>query len=307
MKILIAGASGLIGHALVDALEKKGHQVITLVRKKNLTGPEAVFWDPEQQQLDPDQIEGVDAIINLAGENVASGRWSDDKKKNIHDSRVNCTMLLSSTVAKLRKKPHVWINASAIGYYGDRGNEPLTENSAPGSAFLSKVCQDWETAVSSGGTRVVVLRIGIVLSGHGGALKRMLPPFKMGLGGILGTGQQYMSWIALPDLVDIFLFALEKESLSGPVNAVSPQPLTNQEFTETLGSFLGRPTVFPVPAFAARLLFGEMADELLLSSARVVPEKLQQSGYAFKYPYLENALEAVLNPNQNEIAASPPQ
>jgi len=242
--------------------------------------------------------EGFDAVIHLAGESIASDRWTEAKKRAIRDSRVIGTRLVSEAIARMKKPPQVLICASAIGYYGDRGDELLKEGSAAGSGFLPDVCKAWEAATVPAvqkGVRVVNLRFGIILSAQGGAFAKMLTPFKMGVGGNLGSGTQYMSWIALDDVVGVIAYALETNSLSGPVNTVCPQAVTNAEFTQTLGRVLRRPTIFPMPAFAARLVFGEMADALLLSSARVVPDVLTQSGYSFQWPDLEGAFRHLLN------------
>lgn len=310
MKIVIAGASGLVGKALCTHLEIDGHTVFKLHRTKE---EGKLFWDPEKGYLEPGALEEMDAVINLAGENIAAGRWTEEHKKNILQSRVKATRLIAETLVKLQHPPKVWINASAIGYYGDRGEEPLTESSSSGTGFLAKVCRQWEAAtegsdVSSNGvhpknipltnTRIVRLRIGAVLSEEGGALKKMLLPFKLGLGGIIGSGEQYISWITLDDLVRVISFCLTKETLKGPVNAVTPSPVTNRTFTRTLGSVLHRPTIVPLPAFIVKTAFGEMGQELLLSSTRVLPEQLQNSGFTFAYPDLKNALEHLLKGNQ---------
>ena len=296
MHILITGSSGLIGSALVPFLATGGHQVTRLVRSQPRGQEMAMRWDPEAGILDAKSLEGVDAVVHLAGENIAE-RWSPEKKTRIHDSRVKGTRLLSDTLARLERSPKVLVCASAIGYYGDRGEEVLTEINPAGRGFLAEVCQAWEEAAEPArqkGIRVVSLRFGMVLSSAGGALAKMLPPFRLGLGGALGSGRQYVSWIAIDDAVGAIQHALTTETLQGPANTVAPQAVTNQEFTKVLGKVLGRPTVLPMPAFAARLMFGEMADELLLASARVEPAKLLSTGYAFRYPDLEAALRHVL-------------
>jgi uncharacterized protein (TIGR01777 family) len=296
MNILVTGSSGLIGSALLPFLTTGGHQVTRLVRSQPRAGEMAVRWDPDAGALDPKSLEGVDAVVHLAGENIAA-RWTAAKKRQIRDSRVKGTRLLSDTLARLETPPKVLVCASAIGYYGDRGEEVLTEESAAGSGFLAEVCRAWEGAAEPArqkGIRVVHLRFGVVLSPAGGALAKMLPPFRLGLGGPLGHGRQYMSWIAIDDAVGAIQHALNVAALQGPTNAVAPSPVTNQQFTKTLGKVLGRPTLFPMPAFAARLMFGEMADELLLASARVQPTKLLSTGYAFRYPDLEAALRHLL-------------
>ena len=243
------------------------------------------------------QLEGQDAVVHLAGENIAGAPWSQERKKTIRDSRVVGTRFLCDSLLRLERPPETLVSASATGYYGDRGEEILREESGPGEGFLAEVCRDWEEATGEAvrkGMRVVNLRIGMVLSAEGGALAKMLPTFRAGAGGRVGSGRQYMSWIALPDLVDAIRHAIATDSLRGPVNAVSPHPVTNREFTKTLGHVLGRPTVAFLPAFAARLLFGEMADELLLASARVEPAKLLASGYRFRLPEVEGAIRYLL-------------
>ncbi|MDZ8118579.1 TIGR01777 family oxidoreductase [Pontiella agarivorans] len=281
MKVLISGSHGLIGTALVTQFTESGHEIQRLGR--NLS--------------EPLNMEGVNAVIHLAGENIAQGRWNDKKKKTIRESRVAGTKALSEQIAQSKHKPRVFISGSAIGYYGDRGDIKLDEKSSPGSGFLPDVCEEWENcthAASDAGVRTVQLRTGIVLSNQGGALRKMLPPFKMGGGGVLGNGNQYMSWISIEDMVGAILHIIEHEEISGAVNMVAPTPHTNKEFTKALGKVLKRPTIMPMPAFAARLLFGEMADALLLSSTRVIPTVLLHSEYTFKHPDLESALKAVL-------------
>jgi uncharacterized protein (TIGR01777 family) len=297
MKILVTGSTGLVGSALIPALKSSGHQIARLVRSQPKDASE-VYWNPEQGTIKAVELEGLDAVVHLAGENLAAGRWTDEKKQRIRESRVKGTRLLSETLAQLNEKPAVLVSASAVGFYGSRGDEILTEQSASGSDFLAEVCREWELATQAAaqaGIRVVNLRFGVIFSGEGGALKKMLLPFRMGVGGKLGSGHQYMSWIALDDAVGAIEHALMNDSLRGPVNVVAPQAATNREFTKTLGRVLSRPTIFPVPAFAARLAFGEMADATLLSSQRVEPERLNEAGYAFKYPTLEAALRHVLN------------
>ena len=302
MKIIVSGASGLVGSALVPALGAGGHQVTALVRRESKQRAHAdvaeVEWDPNAGQLDAARLVGHDAAVHLAGESVTGGRWTAEKKRRIRESRVRSTRLLAETLARLQTRPRVLVCASAVGYYGNRGAEVLTEASAPGTDFLSDVCREWEAAAEparAAGIRVVHLRFGVVLSAEGGALAQMLTPFKLGIGGQLGSGAHYMSWLALDDAVGMIEHALADESLSGPVNAVAPQPVTNHEFTKTIGRVLGRPTLLPMPAFALRLALGEMADALLLSSARVEPQRLAAAGYQFKYPQLEGALRHVLH------------
>lgn len=294
MRIAISGSSGLVGSTLLPALREAGHSVTRLVRQS--PRPDDVLWDPSAGTIDVDKLEGVEAVIHLAGENIAGGRWTAARKARILESRVQGTRLLSESLARLQRPPHVLVSASAIGYYGDRADEELTEASPPGKGFLPEVCQAWEDATrpaAEGKIRVVNLRIGIVLSSRGGALAKMLLPFRLGVGGRVGSGNQYWSWITLAELVRVMQFAIDENQLRGPVNAVAGT-CTNREFTRALGKVLHRPTFLPMPAFAARLALGEMADALLLASARVLPEKLRQSGYSFQHPDLDAALPAAL-------------
>ncbi len=296
MHVAVSGSSGLIGSALIAFLAARGHQVTRLVRRSP-GGEREIQWDPEEGVRGLSRLEGVDAVVHLAGENIASGRWTPQRKAEIRRSRVEGTRRLCESFARLARPPKMLASASAIGYYGDRGDEILREDSPPGSDFLAQVCREWESAAepaSRAGIRVVHLRTGIVLSPVGGALKKMLLPFGLGLGGRIGTGAQYMSWITLDDVVGATYHALNTGSLLGPVNMVAPTPVTNSEFTRTLARVLRRPALAPMPAFAARLAFGEMADALLLASARVVPNRLQGSGYRFQYPELEGALRHLL-------------
>ncbi len=296
MNILVTGASGLIGSALVPFLAAGGHRVTRLVRSQPRPGEMAVRWDPAAGTLETSALQELDAVVHLAGENLAE-RWSAEKKTRIRESRVKGTRLLSQALAQLATPPKVLVSASAIGYYGNRGEEILTEESPSGSGFLAEVCRAWEAATEPAqqqGIRVVHPRFGIVLSSAGGALRKMLPAFRMGVGGMLGSGRQYVSWIALDDAVGAIHHTIMSETLQGPANAVAPNAVTNQEFTKILGKVLGRPTMVPLPAFAARLMFGEMADELLLASTRVRPAKLQATGYGYRYPELEVALRHLL-------------
>lgn len=300
--IAITGATGLVGSQLVPFLTTGGHRAISLTRKSaprqssaRPTAGESAVWNPGTGEILLD--EPLDAVIHLAGENIAGGRWNARRKQAIRESRVAPTRRLSQHLAQLPVTPKVLICASAIGYYGDRRDETLTEESPAGSGFLPEVCREWEEATRSAteaGIRVVNLRFGVILSPKGGALASMLTPFNLGAGGMVGPGRQYWSWIALDDVIGAIHHAIFSESLSGPVNVTAPQPATNREFTKTLGHVLHRPTIFPLPAFAARLMLGEMADALLLASARVLPARLQQSGYAFRFPDLEAALRHVL-------------
>lgn len=295
MKILISGASGLIGSALTRTATAAGHTVTPLVRKRGI--PSSVYWDPEAGALDGGSLEGTDAVIHLAGESIASRRWTQAQKARILDSRAKGTHLLASTLAQMKRRPAVMVSASAIGVYGDCGDRILTESSPIGSDFLAGVCREWERATmaaSNAGIRVVHPRTGIVLAKNGGALPKMVTPFKFGAGGKIGSGRQYMSWIDLEDEVQVILYCLQKESLNGPVNSVGPSPVTNSEFTKALGRALSRPSVLPLPAFAARLILGEMADALLLSSQRVEPTKLLSSGFVFRSTNLEDTLRRIL-------------
>ena len=296
MRIAVTGASGLVGSALLSFLASNKHACTKLVRSSP-TGSDEVRWDPATGQIAAAAIEGFDAVIHLAGEPIAEGRWTSAKKSKIRDSRVDATKRLAEGLVKLNRPPGVLIAASAIGFYGNRGDEVLTEESAAGTGFLAEVCREWEKAaepVVKAGIRVVNLRIGVVLSKFGGALPRMLLPFRMGVGGKIGSGKQYMSWIALDDLIGAAYHILTNNALSGPVNAVSPNPVTNLEFTKALGKVLSRPTLFPLPGVAARIALGEMADELLLASQRVKPARLIAGGFPFKFVEIESALRAVL-------------
>ena len=305
MKVVITGSTGLIGSALVPLLEGRGDRV-TRLRRGSPPGAGQAWWDPGSGLLSPDAFDGAGAVVHLAGENIASGRWTSARKSRIRDSRVLGTRLLCETLATLDNPPPVLVSSSAIGYYGDRSAQMLDESALPGSGFLAEVCQAWEAAVEPArkcGIRVVVLRTGIVLSTAGGALARMLTPFVLGVGGIIGSGRQYMSWITLDDLLASILHCLTDGLLSGPVNGVAPNAATNQEFTKTLGRVLRRPTCLPIPALATRLAFGEMADALLLVSTRVGPARLIASGFGFRYPTLEGALRHVLGRPTSSLVA----
>jgi len=295
MRILITGASGLIGKALRPSLEPKGYELI-LASRREPKDPQHVQWNPDTGFAEPDlsRLEGLDAVIHLAGENVSGLRWTEEKKKAIRDSRVFGTRSLIETFDKLKAKPKAFISGSAIGFYGDRGDEVMTESSAPGKTYLSEVCKEWEAEsrrAEDMGIRTVLLRTGIVLSKDGGALATMMTPFKLGVGGVVGSGKQWMSWISLDDVVGMINFALENESVRGAVNVVAPNPVTNEEFTKTLGSVLYRPTFLPLPEFAVHMVFGEMGDALLLDSTRVIPKRLQDNGYEFRFTDLKPALE----------------
>lgn len=296
MKILITGASGLIGSKLVPFLTSSGNEVVRLVRSRQ-AGAGTVFWDPARGEIDSRALEGVDAVVHLAGESIASGRWNATRKARIRSSRVDGTRLLADAIAHSERKPKVLVSGSAIGFYGNRGEEALNEESASGNDFLAEVCREWEAktrAASDAGVRVALLRTGIVLSPEGGALGKMLLPFKLGVGGQIGDGRQYMSWIAIDDILGAIHHALVNEHVRGPLNGVAPNPVTNHTFTKTLGRVLSRPTLLPMPAFAARLALGEMADALLLGSQRVSPGRLLATGYNFRFTELEPALRHVL-------------
>lgn len=295
LRIAVSGASGLIGRQLTAFLTTGGHEVLPLVRRP--PREHEIYWDPERQEIELSRLEGLDAVIHLAGENIGAGRWNAERKAAVLESRRKGTLLLSEALAKLQQPPRVLLTASAIGYYGNRGDEPLTEESPAGEGFLTEVCQVWEGATEpakKAGIRVVNLRLGVVLTSSGGALAQMLPPFRAGVGGVIGNGQQVISWVALDDVIGAFYHALFTESLAGPVNVTSPTAVTNAEFTRVLGRVLGRPTIVPLPAPAIRLLFGEMGQSLLLEGARVLPAKLERSGFQFLYPDLEAALRLEL-------------
>ena len=296
MKVLVSGAGGLVGGALVDDLSARRMQILRLSRTPDRAGAPTVVWDPLAGILDGGALAGVDAVVHLAGESI-QGRWTAAKKARIRDSRVQGTGLLCEALAARPQPPRVLVCASAVGIYGDRGDEVCTEDSAPGPGFLADVTRAWEAAcapASAAGVRVVNLRIGMVLSGTGGALGAMRLPFLLGLGGRVGSGTQYVSWVALEDLVGAIHAALSDDSLRGPVNAVAPRPVTNLQFTKALGRVLRRPTVLPVPAFAVRALFGQMGRELLLASTRVEPRRLQAAAFDFRHPGIDAALRHVL-------------
>jgi uncharacterized protein len=297
MKILISGSSGLIGTATTTALKSDGHNVVHLVRPGKTAQAGDVQWDPMRATVDVAGLEGVDVVIHLSGAGIADGRWTEERKQLLRSSRIDTTRVLVDSLSRLKQKPRLLIVASAIGYYGDRGDEILTESSTTGTDFLALVCRDWEAEASRAaerGIRTVMLRTGVVLSGKGGALPKMLPPFKLGVGGRLGSGQQWMSWIAIEDVVGIIRHTIANERVSGPVNVVAPNPVRNEEFTRLLAGMLHRPAILPAPAFVLRLAMGEMADAVLLSSDRVKPEQILAAGYKFRFEILEPALRAAV-------------
>jgi uncharacterized protein (TIGR01777 family) len=296
MKVLVTGATGLVGSALVPVLTANGHEVFRLTRSEAKQGND-IHWNPTSRDLPKARLEGLEAVVHLAGENIAASRWTKTVKERLRTSRVDTTKFLCDTLAQLQQPPKTLVCASAIGYYGQRGAEILTESTSPGTGFLADLCRDWEAACEPArklGMRVVNLRIGVILSPKGGALAKMLTPFRMGVGGVIGSGRQYWSWISIDDVVEAIHTSLTNPGLSGPVNATAPTPVTNVDFTKTLGTVLGRPTIFPMPAFAARLALGEMADDLLLGSARVMPNRLSESNFHFQHPKLEGALRFLL-------------
>jgi uncharacterized protein len=293
MRILISGSHGLIGQAVLTALMQVGHHPISLKRSSVPSTPNTSLWEPVRNHSWDSDIGPVDAVVHLAGENLAAHRWSPEVKRRLHTSRVAGTEQLCKHLASLEKKPGIVIAASAMGYYGNRGDEILTEGSPCGEGFLSELCRDWEAACQpavDAGMRVVNMRFGMVLARDGGALHKLVPAFKIGLGGQLGSGRQWMSWIALDDLVAVIIQSLTDSRLVGPINVVSPNPVTNSEFTHTLAKVQKRPAIFTVPAFILRAVWGEMADEMLLASTRVEPKKLNDNGLRFKYPNLETTL-----------------
>jgi uncharacterized protein (TIGR01777 family) len=294
MKVLATGMSGPIGAAVLAELGSAGYRITRMVRRP-AKGSDEISWDPAHA-LSPERVSGFDAVIHLAGETIV-GRWTSAKKQAIHDSRVLGTRNLCEALARAASKPRVLVSASAIGYYGDRGDQLLDEDSSPGSNFLAMVCREWESSTApaaNAGVRVVNLRFGVVLSTRGGALAKMLTPFRMGLGGNVGSGKQYWSWVSIDDVAGSVLHALTHDDVLGPVNVVAATPVTNREFTRALGAVLHRPTFLPMPAFAVSTAFGQMGDELLLASARVLPTKLLASGYSFRDPELRAALQKLL-------------
>jgi uncharacterized protein (TIGR01777 family) len=298
MKIAVTGATGLIGSTLCERLRKEGNEVLVISRRKGLSSPYAVVpWDPKDGELDARRLEGIDALVHLAGESIAK-RWTPAQKERIRASRVEGTRLLVDGLRKLSKPPSVMVGSSAVGFYGNRGDEDLDETSGPGRGYLTEICQAWEAETARAselGTRVVSLRTGIVLSTKGGALAQMLLPFKLGLGGPVGSGKQWMSWIHIDDVVGGFRFALQQAKLSGVANLTAPRPARNAEFTKALGRALGRPAFLPAPGFALKLIFGEMAQHLLLDGQKVLPRRLEGAGYRFQHTDLDEALSDVLS------------
>ena len=292
--VAITGASGMVGTALATVLRESGHTPFNITRKASGESGENILWDPASGLKDPSRLETVDTVVHLAGENIAAGRWTPALKDRIRRSRIEGTRSLVKSIAASSHRPKTFVCASAIGFYGERGDTLLDENAVAGTGFLADVCREWEheaEAAKDLGLRVVKVRIGVVLSPKGGALAKMLLPFKLGAGGIIGSGKQYWSWIGLHDLVRIIAFCIDHDSIQGAVNAVSPNPMTNYDFTKGVGRALHRPTLFPLPAFVAKLVLGEMANELLLSSTRVTPKKLKEHGFEFHYPELAGCLE----------------
>jgi uncharacterized protein (TIGR01777 family) len=293
MRILITGAGGLIGTALQKSFAEKGYEMLLASRSEPKNEKE-IQWSVEDGFAQPERLEGLDAVVHLAGESISGLRWTDEKKKAIRDSRVLGTRNVVEAISKLKKKPRVLIAASALGYYGERGDAEMTESDSPGDTFLAEVAKDWEAEsrrAEDAGIRTVLLRTGIVLSKDGGALGTMLLPFKVGVGGVVGSGKQWMSWISLDDHINVINFSIENENLRGAVNSVSPNPVTNEEFTKIMGEVLYRPTFIPLPEFAVSMLLGEMGDALLLTSTKVLPKRLEDAGFEFKYPELKAALE----------------
>src|SRR6478672_3573880 len=296
MRILITGANGLVGTALQKGFREKGYEML-LASRGEPKDERYVRWSVEEGFAEPAKLEGVDAVVHLAGESVNGLRWTDEKKKAIRDSRVLGTRNLVAALGKLKDRPKVLVSSSAIGFYGERGDEEITESSASGVGFLADVSKEWESEArraEDAGIRTVLLRTGIVLSKDGGALGTMLLPFKLGVGGVVGSGKQWMSWISLDDHVRAIEFAIEHENIRGAVNSVSPHPVTNEEFTKTMGDVLYRPTFLPLPEFVVSMALGEMGDELLLTSTKIVPKRLEDAGFKFEYPELKAALEHAL-------------
>lgn len=302
MHVLVSGASGLVGSALIPFLTTGGHKVTRLVRRSPVPNRNEIFWDPSIGRLDPDDLDGIDTVIHLAGENIGEGRWTPAKKRKIMESRIQGTSLIAETIAKLDPPPKVLVCASAIGYYGDRGECLLQETDPPGNDYISMVCSEWEKAAQAAvkrGIRVVFARIGVALTPAGGALKKLLLPFKMGLGGKIASGGQYMSWISMDDVIGALYYLATRPGIEGPVNLVAPRAVTNEDFTQVLADVFCRPARFTVPAVAIKMMFGEMGKEVPLSSTRVAPTRLIESGYRFRHPDLDQALAHVLGMNRS--------
>jgi uncharacterized protein (TIGR01777 family) len=307
MKVAVSGSHGLVGTALCSFLSSNGHTVYPIVRGSGGSDSKSITWDIDAGSIDTEKLNGMDAVVHLAGENIAAGRWTPEQKKKIKDSRTKSTKLLADAICRLPVKPQVVVSGSAIGFYGNRGDELLSETSNPGFGFLAEVVREWEDAIApvkAAGVRLVNLRTGVILSPKAGALNKMLPIFKLGGGGIIGDGKQYMSWISLADEVKAIAFMLTNANIEGPVNVVAPNPVTNSQFTSILGRIIHRPTVLPLPAFAAKIILGEMADELLLSSQRCQPTKLVNNGYKFEFSKLDDALLAALQPEGSAKTAA---
>jgi uncharacterized protein (TIGR01777 family) len=298
MKIIVSGASGLVGCALTSAFRAGNHSVFHLVRPGRPLAPQEIRWDPHSAHVDVPALEAADAVIHLNGANISERRWTPQRKEILRGSRIDSTRVLVDSLAQLRQKPGAFVSASAVGYYGDRGEELLTESSEAGHDFLSLLARDWEAEANraaQSGIRTVILRFGVILSDQGGALPQMIRPFRFGAGGPLGNGRQWLSWITLEDVVGIVRFAIDNSQLFGPVNVVAPQPLRNADFARAAGRVLHRPAIFPAPKFALRLALGEMADALLLASQRAVPERLLAAKYPFQFPDLEATLKKILH------------
>jgi uncharacterized protein (TIGR01777 family) len=297
MKLIISGASGLVGTALTSAFRAEGHTVLHLVRSNGILSPDVIRWDPTSAQVDVSAMEGTDVVVHLSGASISQGRWTPARRAVLRSSRVDSTRVLVDSLAQLRQKPRVFLCASAVGYYGNRGDEILTESAEPGTDFLSLLARDWEAEASRAalcGIRTLILRFGVILAGNGGALPQMIRPFRFGLGGPLGNGHQWLSWVALEDVIGIIRFVVASEQINGPVNVVAPKPVQNAEFARIVAHTVHRPAIFRAPAFALRLALGEMADALLLASQRARPEKILAAGYSFYFEDLETTLRAIL-------------
>ena len=293
MRVLITGASGLVGRELQKSFAAKGYDML-LASRSEPADEQHIQWTVEDGFAEPEKLEGLDAVVHLAGENVSGLRWTEEKKRSIRDSRVLGTRNVVTAISKLKNRPKVFVASSAIGFYGERGDEEITESSAAGDNFLAEVSKAWESEsrrAEDAGIRTVLLRTGIVLTKEGGALGTMLTPFKLGVGGVVGSGKQWMSWISMEDHIAVINYVIENENIRGAVNSVSPNPVTNEEFTKTLGDVLYRPTFLPLPEFAVSMVFGEMGDALLLASTKVLPKRLEDAGFQFKYPQLKPAIE----------------